>query len=216
MVQGELFIDDKSGLRQSTSSFFSDRHISLSLDKAILFSIGFVILFVLTFSFGFERGKRTAEQRIQALTAHIETIPQVPTLPEVSTTPQGQENDEQVRGQATVQAARFSRQEELDQVHAKSVIESSGKTAADQKNKSIIPVGKYTIQVATAVSKDRAEKEVMKLGSKGHQPFFVQRGRFFEVCVGSFDTVVSAKSLLNEFKSKGLYSDAFVRPIPQM
>ncbi len=217
MVQGELFLEEsKETGGQGALSFFSNSRLVVTLDKLILFLIASVVLFVLTYSFGYERGFRSAEKKFQALAGRIETItpyqsvagavssdtavsiPAPLVLPE---TPQKSESSEAI-SISTVTEISESQTEE-----------SAAKPS--EKITTNVPNGKYTIQVATVLSQDKAKKEVAKLGTKGLSSFFLQRSRFFEVCVGSFENVASAKGTLGEFKTKGLYSDAFIRSIPR-
>ncbi len=202
MVQGELFTEAGNDPRaQGTPSFFSQYQFSVGLDKILLLTIGCVVLFVLTYSFGYERGHRAAEQKIQALTTHIETIAQ-PAVP-ITTAIETKTNDQIERTVAPTDSAQPAGESDSQ------VDNEPNPSHGDQ---STTPAGKYTIQIATTPSKDRAAREVVKLGTIGHKSFFIQRGKHYEICIGSFDTVASAKSLLNEFKSKGPYFDAFVRP----
>ena len=213
MVQGELFIDDKNGTQNQGASFFSAHRISLTLDKVILFSIASLILFALTFSFGYERGKRGAEERLQALTSHIETIPTVPTPPEST---MSQDTASQPIATDTTKSVSINTAiaQTTTAAPASTTEESNTQTLSSETEVSKnVPSGKYAIQVATALSKEKAQKEVEKLGKKGYQSFFLQSGHRFAICVGSFETVKSAKPLLAEFKTKNLYSDAYVRPL---
>ena len=220
MVQGELFIDEKNDLRNQSPSFFSSHRISFSLDKVILLSIAFLVLFALTFSFGYERGKRTAEQRIQELTSHIETIPPVVPTPPDAVLQQSQETlGSAPEGPTTTlnESKSIPISEDKTSLATETAVSSETLDAkamlAGKEKLQTAPTGKYTIQVATAINKVLANKEIQKLEKKGRASFFIQRGRYYEVCVGSFDTVQSAKPLLNERKAVSIYSDAFVRPL---
>lgn len=204
MVQGELFNESANAQReQSASSFFGQYQFTIGLDRIILISIGCVVLFVLTYSFGYEKGHRIAEERTQELTAHIETLTksteEVKTVSDTSLNQPGLVTDGHSEVSGTIAEVSPLAPEEI-QAASTPLIPS---------------LGKYTIQVATANTKERAEKEVLKLSTIGHKSFFVRRGKFYEVCIGAFDTVANAKPILNDFKSKSSYSDAFVRPIPQ-
>src|SRR3990167_3833881 len=82
VVQGELFHEERSGWEKRSSSAFGGREIALGMDNVILLVIASVVLFVLSYSFGYERGYRAAERKIQSMTAHIETVPVVPSFSE--------------------------------------------------------------------------------------------------------------------------------------
>ena len=199
MVQGELFEENNLSARDSASpSFFSKSQLALSLDKIILLAIAFVVLFALTYSFGFERGQRSAERKMQALSVRIDTL--VKPVPAET-------------GSASEQAQGGVHHEDQGETAETLNVPSENETPQMPIIQEIAPkTGKYTIQLATALSKELAEKEVAKLEKRGIHAFFIQRGRYFEVCTGSFESVASAKSPLSEFKAKGPYSDAFIRP----
>ncbi|MBI4387574.1 MAG: SPOR domain-containing protein [Candidatus Omnitrophica bacterium] len=213
MVQGELFLEDQNaGRTQGASSFFSRNQLMLSLDKIILLLIAFLILFVLTYSFGYERGRRNGERELQTFTAHIGTLPTTqpnPESPNVIKT-------ELAEIKIDVTQARPAPKTEVETL-PRSVNSFAGDALNSSQPEEAIssPKGKYTIQVATVLKREQAEREIAKLLSvKKGDPFFIERGKYFEVCIGGFDSVASARPLLNEFKSKGSYVDAFVRPNP--
>lgn len=201
MVQGELFIDESEARSGDPSSFLSKNQIVLRFDKLILVGIGAVVLFIFTYSFGYEQGRSTAERKMETLTAQIQTL-SAPAIAEVAAPSVSS---------APIQSGDENAVTDLQANLPEAPISSE----AEVKNDRVDSDGKYTIQIATAVSKESAEREIRKLVQKGFQSFFVQRGRYFEVCVGSFDTVASAKPVLSDFKTKGIYTDAFVRMNPR-
>lgn len=211
MVQGELFIEESRGSNsEPRSSFFSRNQVSFSFDKLLLLLIGILVLFVLAYSFGYERGRKAAERKIEALTAHIDTLAEpAAALPPSQIVPPALNSPVPV----VHSAAPLSSGEVQDS--AKVEGEDARIEGGTGEEPNVSAMGKYTIQVATVYSKGKAEEEVKKLSNKGFKPFFVQRGRFFEICVGGYETVASAKPILNEFKTKGPYLDAFVRMNPQ-
>ena len=187
----------------------------------MLFRSAFLILFALTFSFGYERGKWTAEQRIQELTSHIETIPAVPTAPEFALNQNQDVADNRLEMPAltvdnpktTLGNDKAGKKAEVAPAVISTPVQEKA-PAIQKESTQAVAIRKYTIQVATAISKDLAEKEVKRLGKNGRDSFFVQYGRHYAICVGTFETVKSAKPLLGELKGSSLYADAFVRFFP--
>ncbi len=206
MVQGELFRDESGDWQgKGKISFLSSRQWLMSLDKVILMAVACVILFVLTYSFGYERGKSLMERRIRELTTQIETIPSVSPAAPVTTSV------------GTLQVGVQKTQ--VDTIAVSEIqpnIEDMSHLLAEEPSESVpteIENGKYTVQVATSLKKELAEREISKLEKKGFSAFVVNRGRFFEVCVGSFETVANARPVLSQLKAQGSYLDAFVRPL---
>ena len=156
MVQGELFNEDSAVLpEQNSSSFFARNQIVLTFDKVILLTIALMVLFILSYSFGFERGNHAAEKKIQALTAHIETIANSAAAPELAIE-QAVPKDTQVL-QVSSSAQAVSSRAAVTQDAARSA-DNNSSHGSDRSNADV-PQGKYTIQVATVASKERAEKE---------------------------------------------------------
>ena len=206
MVQGELFTEDVSDLKSNhITSFFSRNQLTVGYDKLVLFSIIFIVLFILAYSFGYERGYKAAERKIQSLTAHIETL----TAETIATT------EPSATSSQTIEVAAPDVVDNNHQVTSQSSDTPKNPSAPSQSKETPVLKGKYTIQIATVLSKDRAEKEISKLTSKTGdlKPFFIKRGKYFEICAGAFDTVLTAKPILSEFKSKNISADAFVRPL---
>lgn len=213
MVQGELFTDDVTEQKASQrASFFSSNQLIIGFDKLVLFSIVFLILTILIYSFGYERGYKAAERKINSLTAHIETLTtDIPNSEALSAS-----NNQTIRVLNPTPTALETAQQNsptVENSNSTQSIESAAESISEVDI--LIPQAKYTIQIATVLSRERAEKEVEKLTQKtgALKPFFIKRGRYFEICAGGFDTVANAKPLLTEFKAKNISSDAFVRPL---
>lgn len=73
---------------------------------------------------------------------------------------------------------------------------------------------KFTIQVASFQDKSRAEIVLNDLKQKGYQPVISpkelpEKGTWYRVFVGDFDTEEEAKSLLDKLKEE--YKDSFIK-----
>jgi len=200
MVQHELFIEENQGIApRRSASLFSGRQFVLTYDRVILLCIGILILLVLIYSFGYERGEKRARRELKAVSAGVATV----TV---------HASDGQEERRVVITETRPERpvpvQKKTGEVDRK--MESVQTKSEDD----IFTAGRYTIQIATVLSQSRAEEEVELLEKEGLVSFFVERGRFFEVCIGSFNTVASARDLLERYHASGPYFDAFIRPNP--
>jgi len=203
MLQHELFNENSSTDREKKIGvFFSDNKLSISFDKLILFSIGSLVLFVLIYSFGYERGRSAAEHRLKALTQEVDTI-----IPLQELVAESIDESIEISVANPVPSSNTSRDEER-------TASSIAKEIPLSRPSRLAVDGKYTIQVSTILSKERAAIEIKRLQIKGLDAFVVQRGRFYEICIGSFATVSHAKKLLQRFHLEGPYFDAFVRLNP--
>lgn len=95
------------------------------------------------------------------------------------------------------------------------VIPETGAEARVEKKENINPVNMrealryYTIQLASYLSKNSAQKEAELLKKKGLLPLVVNKGKYTVICVGNFPDKKNALALLPELKKK--YRDCFIR-----
>ena len=210
MVQEELFREENNAWQsKNIASFLSNQHYTISLDKILLLLIAFVVLFVLTYSFGYEKGRRAMEKKIESLTAQIESV--------TSLANDVGQQVEKITGVPAVAPVNLEQPlAAMSNTHSTAVVSDQQTTPTASVTETQVPEGKYTIQVVTLLGKEQAERESGRLVKKGLRSFYFARGKFFEVCVGAFDSVANAKTMLGELKSERFYADAFIRPMPQV
>jgi cell division septation protein DedD len=124
--------------------------------------MAFIIVAVAFFSLGVERGKRIATRgaaEVKVTEAKKQPAPVITT----------------VRTEQKPQAERPVTQKEEPAAETKSVTSISA-----------ISAGQYTIQVASYLQKDLAEKQAQILKGKGHKAFVNTSGKFYIVYVGEF------------------------------
>ena len=203
-MQGELFQVSGTGVQVPTLTAppkgWMDRfRVTLRLDHLSIVGILALVLYVLVFSFGVEKGKRFALDELRAEKAREQEVGQVTTQPEVGqpiTTPLPTEN-KPLSTQSEQSTATGTLVAKLTESPA-----SSG-----------LPTGKYTIQLITFKTRVRAEREVEKLHQRGFHGFIIPAGKFFQVCADAFETQAEARLRLTHLKAEGLAStDAFIRP----
>lgn len=217
MVQGELFRDDNLGahLRSSDfgaqNSFLRRYQLSLTLDKLILALMGILVIFVLTYSFGVERGKRAMEKRIE------------PLLLKGSDTILGDQTSAQAPANGQTETVLIVNEGKAAPTSSSLMAEPRTASVEVQvstpKIQSTLPVpdlsrkAKYTIQLVTYKDEQQAAKEIERLQAKGFEGFVIPSGPYFQVCAHYAETKSKAQSFLNEFLREGRYPDAYVRPI---
>ncbi len=70
----------------------------------------------------------------------------------------------------------------------------------------------YTIQVATFQDRKRAEDLVNQLKGKKHSPLYIKiRGKWFEVCIGKFESSRAGRESLSKLRKD--FHDAFTRKL---
>ncbi len=193
--------------------FLEKYRFSLRLDHALVSLIGFVIVYVLVFSFGVEQGKRFAMAELKAERAKHELMV------------------DQLRDKIFVQAPQAgvvleARKPEMpvaaSLANAILVPADGGKVIPAAASVAAAPVqparpaGKFTIQMVTFTSKQAAEKAIQDLAGKGLQAFSIPSGRFQQICLNGFESKAEAGQALKQFRAEGVVpKDAFVRPVPQ-
>ncbi len=198
-MQGELFKDSsRPGIEypkpSPAESWLNRFRITLRIDHLSVIAISALILYVLIFSFGVEKGKRMAFREQEAEQVRQKKIAE--DLQEVQTETSIAE-PALVSGQETSEPAE----------------ETMPVPAPTESGLSVL-TGKYTIQTITFTSRPKAEEEIKKLKAKGYRAFMIPSGKFFPVCVEAFETMSEAKEKLRELQSEGLApDDAYVRPL---
>ncbi|HOW87542.1 MAG TPA: SPOR domain-containing protein [Candidatus Omnitrophota bacterium] len=179
----------------SKPSFLEKTFITLRLDQAIGLVLILLVFYVLIFSWGVEKGKRSSQdgQVIRAASAPVvlpEAVEPAP-VPAVTVSP-------------VVAAVEPAAKETPI-----TVAELPKPVAAVSK-----PEGKYTVQHVTYITQSAADREIQKLAKLGYTAFVIPSGKHLQVCIGGFQTRPEAIQLLKQLKTKQLVSgDAYVRPM---
>ena len=180
----------------SKSTFLEKTFITLRLDQTIGVALVLLVIYVLAFSWGVEKGKRAVRGSYgtgssSAVPVATETV-KVVAAPSVNKSPE-------------VVVARVTSQE------MPVAVTDLPKPVA----KVVLPNGKFTIQHVTYLTQSAADHEVERLAKLGQSAFFVPTGKHFLVCISSFQTKQEASKLLRQLRTQHLVSwDAYVRPIP--
>ena len=220
MVQGELFREDSSLYVNnfevgSKRSFLSRHQLILTLDKALLIFLGLMVVFVLTYSFGVERGKRAMEKYVTSLfPTHSESFqPTDQEAESLGVSGNLQETVLTVKQEGTASTTTANLPSKPGPQGAALVPTLSGTPDLWSVVTDTAKEGKYTVQLVTYKDEKLAVREVGRLKSKGHQGFVIPSGSFYQVCADYFETLSKARSLLRKFQESGRYPDAFVRPV---
>jgi cell division protein FtsN len=170
-----------SGFRNQPPQGPNRHRISLPVDMLILVSVALVLLLILSFSLGVERGKR--------LTSNMAVI---------------KESDVALDDILT---DRLAQEEGVEQ---KQVIEKpkeavTDKKAEERKEEKI----RYKIQVASFYKENIANKAAEDLQKQGYQAFVDKKGKFMVVYVGNFEDETKAKQALQALRKQ--FKDCILR-----
>lgn len=186
-IQKELFEEfAKPDRKRSPKILFQPgarRTITLTYEHLIFIVMAVIITAAAFFSLGVERGKRLK--------------PESTVLAEKKTE------------QASVEMAAPPKQIKEEPVKEEPVIKKEETPAQPKEAPKKETVSAYTVQVASYLKKDTADKEVLRLKKEGFEPFVRPSGKYYIVCVGEFKNKSTAAS--TEKKLRRLYPDCYVR-----
>jgi len=178
-----FFFKKKLGFQRHAVSFL------LYYENLVLLAIAFILILIVAFSLGVERGKR-----LQVASGNF--------VKKVDKTSE----------QKVVAGVKIDVKEE-DVVQKK--IEETPAVVKKEKvpvaNKSILN-GSYLIQVVTYSNRKRAEREMDKLLKSGLSGFIVASGRYYQVKAGPFHNKYDA--LKHQKQLKKTYKDCYIRRQP--
>jgi hypothetical protein len=218
--QKELFDDlDK----QKKSSFKNDNlvpktkfSLTLSLEKTVFTSIAIMMIVVVVYAIGIERGKivqRESPQLPVEKTIKSITIggPRPVQLPAPQPDPVAEKKAQAV--EKKIQTAAPAVQAVQTAVISGHPQQAAPVVKTEPVSIQALPLSAqpkpYTIVGATFTRKDWADKEVEKLKKSGQESAVYQSANYFLVCVGSYQTKDEAKAALT--KIRNAYKDAYLR-----
>ncbi len=243
-MQSDLFeipIPSLSSQAAPKLAFLERFRFSVRLDQALVGTIALIMIYVLVFSFGVEKGKRFALVELKAERLKRETMVEELGRKLMEKAFPGQASADAKGSAHSKKVATAVSQGMLPTVSSVPAALQVGtvKKAAKEKAKPLakekagantqvlakpaekikgIPQGKYTIQIVTYTSKKKAAaeillKEILKKGLKG---FVMPTGSNLVVCVDAFENQIAAKKMLVELKAQKMVPlDAYIRVIPQ-
>ena len=179
----------------SKTSFLEKNFVTLRLDQTIGLTLVLLVIYVLTFSWGVEKGKKSSQvvQSVLPVSAQVlspEVSPAV--VASVAKTTSVTLADESVPKEVPIPVA------ELPKPVAKV----------------LRPDGKFTIQHVTYITQSAADREIQKLAQRGYNSFVIPSGKHLQVCIAAFSSRQDASKILSQLRAQGLVSgDAYVRPM---
>jgi cell division septation protein DedD len=170
--------------------------ITLRLDQTIGLALVLLVIYVLTFSWGVEKGKKSSRESHGVRSASAAVLPSVV---------------------APVAVATVSRNLPVESVEAsipKEVLIPVAELPKPVAKVAPRPDGKFTIQHVTYMTQSAAEREIQKLAQRGYSSFVIPSGKHLQVCIAAFQSRQDASKILKQLRTQGLVSgDAYVRPM---
>jgi len=199
-IQKELFeFETQKKQPRRFGQFFqkADFTVSLNAERLVFTSIGVIMLLVVSFALGVERGKSVSSDQAER---NVQAITQAAAQPRISAVTQAQQA---VKAKPVNTAAVAMPKDKIQPPAAQKARPSAQLQVTDDKSKP------YTI-VAAAFSKEAfAVAEANRLKANGIEAFVYHGEPYYLACVGAFANKESAQKTLN--KVKQIHRDAYVR-----
>ena len=162
--------------------------INLSYENAVLLFIAFIMLAVVIFSLGVEKGKRAAAK----VTAAAKETPAAP----VAEAP-----------------ARIKEAEKITPGAPEKAEKTENKKPAPPPAKEEAADRPYTIQIVALKDKAAAEREMARLKKEGYDAFIIPSDKWIQICVGRYANKKDSEKDFKELKNK--YPSCYFRKIKQ-
>ncbi len=232
--QFELFPGTQGAVTDVSKPRVFFAHLTFSLENLVVVGIGMLLVLILSFSFGVEKGKRimiaryTSQKERSAsgsepINGHsvppvggAQAKPQLPLTPSpdldrASRKPPSLSVPNQDAGSTISSAVAKLIEHKLA---APEAANESGQTspAVVYSPAKDFPDKPYTVQVASFKTDEYAQKEAAALKEKGYDILVMPKGQHTIVCVGRFSDQKEAERFSDGFKRKNKeYQDCLVR-----
>jgi len=184
-TQLELFSEKEQGRIFDGESRPPRRNISIrQYERYITLFICFIIFGIFSFSLGFERGRRLADNTQRG---------------NVNTAPAG-------LNKKNVEPKIPRRKIKKDKKDKKSRFVRSGKEKTSSSGSGI-----YTIQIASYLKEKYAKLAAQKFQKQGYHTIVMPKGKYIILCIGSFSSKEKALNSLKKIKKDKNYRDSFIR-----
>jgi Sporulation related domain. len=183
--QFELFNGQVKEVRSSAfPGIQSFININLTWEKVILLFIFCLMLAIMSFSLGVEKGKRSFSSQNTSVALQVKSIPAVkPVILE----------NKPAATKAIVPQANVA------------------SLPPKQSNDSNTVIKKYTVQIASLQNSAAVQREVERLKKSGYEIWVKQSGKYYILCVGRFSSNDEAKTYQRNLQK--IYSDCLIRRI---
>ncbi|OGX25910.1 MAG: hypothetical protein A3D10_07930 [Omnitrophica WOR_2 bacterium RIFCSPHIGHO2_02_FULL_48_11] len=202
--QFELFPGTADSYPRTAKTRFYFNSLTLNFDTIVVLSIVVVMLMVLSFSLGVNRGTRITVAKVAAARQR---------LPAAAVTPAVNKNMSAKAVPLTPAQNNAPLPPSAVQVQP---VDLAGTTALAVRPPVVETVaenakGVYTVQVASFKQARYAHQEANNLKNKGYEIFVLQKGNHFIVGVGRFNQKDEAKVLSSKLKRQ--YKDCVIRSL---
>jgi cell division septation protein DedD len=204
--QFELFPSSDTDTQNRSQSALLYKDLTLSTENIIVISIILLMLLVVSFSFGVEKGRRIVLASLEKETPVVKIAVVKPIAVDQ---PKAVAPVVPVQAPAVTTAVKPTVSAQLTTQLPAAKPQIQPQPVQKQQELKEIGNGQFTVQVASFKSKDQAHREASILKNKGFDILVLAKGSYTVVCVGKFAKEEQAKKFISKLKSR--YNDCLVR-----
>lgn len=184
------------------------KSVSFSMDKFYIAIVCIVLLFIVSFSLGVERGKHiltTVKHEEQSefnliKSATAESIKSLPATGAVAVEIVNNTGEVVSNIPAVMNVVEETKIIVTQEAPLKELV---------KKDKPVASKPRFAIQVASYAKRSYAEKEAEKLNAKGYKTRLIAKGKWVALTVGAYSDKKSATKALEDLKI--IYKDCYIR-----
>ncbi len=201
-TQIELFPGSSREQVPHTPSSCLKGNLTVSFESIVVLTIAVVIVMIVSFSLGIEKGKRLSQAAERPVREVAVIAPRSTAVPQPEERPQASNYQvaNKIEQIVPLSVAVIPEQKTIETSDAQVAVEEVPEKTVDKF---------YTIQVASFKKRKFAQEEAMALKDKGYDIMVVPKGKYSIVCVGKFSLKEDAKIVSQELKKK--YKDCLIR-----
>ncbi|OGX05426.1 MAG: hypothetical protein A2Z88_05910 [Omnitrophica WOR_2 bacterium GWA2_47_8] len=191
--------------------------LTLTLDKLLMATVGLIMVMVLSFSFGVEKGRKLTQRNVPSAAQRVARQSAPASIPSTNNTP--------AQNQAPAKQTK-PRLKPKTTIVIQDPLSIAAKPAAavDPKLQKIVkpavpldpklqkiklPDNVYTVQVASYKKENQAHEAAQDLKVHGYEIFVMPKGEYSILCVGKFIEKNQASQYASKLKRK--FKDCLVR-----
>ena len=218
--QFELFPGSQGVVTDTGKPRFFFANVTLTFENLIVLVILALMMMVLSYSYGVERGKRVVVSKYfkSEKAAAVAAARPAEKMPQNTTRPQGTQKTIVVDSTTTPEAASIgSTRKEIpgaqnSALSLQKTLQTSPSVVYSQPQSAAPSEKPYTVQIASYKSEEYAKKQAQDFENKGYESLIMTKGSHIIVCVGHFAQQQEAEIFSDNFRKKFKeYKDCLVR-----
>ena len=211
--QGDFFKEETGRVKPKKMGFLAKyserralRQIRIPIEYTVLYAIGILVLIILAYAVGVERGKKFSSAKDIAHSMEERKRETDDVISEVRA----------IKRRAEEEAAKKEAEEVVSQdvqvdPEKKIYMEKTGAAIKETVAVPALDGPEYIVQLASFKNEEHAKEAVSKLDDEGVRAGYTRKGDWYQVYVGGYGTNAEAQRI--KIKLSEQYGDSFIRKI---